>query len=61
MCPIGCNISLFSETIFLTLTVDVSGDHETRLGNWHHGRVAKHGDYKKTTFEKKFMQFLAKN
>ena len=23
---------------------DVSGDHEIQLGDWHHGRVATHGD-----------------
>ena len=23
---------------------DVSEEHEIRLGNWHHGRVATHGD-----------------
>ena len=40
-------------------TGDVSGDHETRLGNWHHGRVATHGDYQKNHIRKKFPAILS--
>ncbi len=37
---------------------DVSGDHEIQLGNWHHGRAATHGDYRKNHFGKYFPAIL---
>jgi len=58
----------FSKQLYIFLVLpplrndigDVGGAHEIRLGIWHHGRVATHGDYQKKHFRKDFpaIQFL---